>query len=121
MTTPLADAIDMALESVELLEVDVFYMLDNFKSELDNLRDRLKGIYYDVAFLCLDCNVHTFESNDYYMVHDSVWYAAVPDGRGMLCIICLEKRIGRSLTAADFPDVPANDHIISRYKELAKQ
>lgn len=43
------------------------------------------------------------------MVRKDVWLAAVPwntDGGmfGFLCIGCLERRIGRRLTADDFPD-----------------
>jgi hypothetical protein len=51
------------------------------------------------------------ESWEWYMVTDEVWEAA---GRGggapsFLCIGCLEDRIGRTLTSADFPDVPLNE------------
>lgn len=50
------------------------------------------------------------------MVGDDVWFAATGhpgwpwpgDPDDILCIGCLEKRLGRSLTAADFTDVPAN-------------
>jgi len=40
------------------------------------------------------------------MVTDQVW-SSVAD-RGMLCIGCLEKRLGRMLHARDFTDVPIN-------------
>jgi hypothetical protein len=37
------------------------------------------------------------------------WYRLAP-GQEILCIGCLEQRIGRTLMACDFiPDVPAND------------
>jgi hypothetical protein len=44
------------------------------------------------------------------MVHDAVWKAAgmEPYG-GVLCIGCLEERLGRHLTADDFMDVPLNN------------
>jgi len=45
------------------------------------------------------------------MVNDEVWAAAglsdEPDS-GMLCISCLEQRLGRALVASDFPDIPIN-------------
>lgn len=42
------------------------------------------------------------------MVHDEVWLEANPKGRGMLCIGCLELRLGRLLTKDDFTDAPVN-------------
>jgi len=44
------------------------------------------------------------------MVHDQLWYAAGmhPDG-GLLCIGCLEGRLGRGLCADDFTGAPVND------------
>jgi hypothetical protein len=45
-----------------------------------------------------------------FMVHDRVWAAAGMDPLGgWLCVHCLEDRLGRPLTAADFPDLPLND------------
>jgi hypothetical protein len=40
------------------------------------------------------------------MVTDQVW-SSVAD-RGMLCIGCLEQRLGRMLHARDFTDAPIN-------------
>ncbi len=45
------------------------------------------------------------------MVHDHLWAAAGmggEDGAGFLCIGCLEFRLGRELTAADFTDAMIN-------------
>src|SRR5262249_2769118 len=67
-----------------------------------------------------DCGVGTITLGEWYMVHDHVWEQAwlgrrkswhgrVP-GQEILCIGCLEKRIGRTLMACDFiPDVPTNE------------
>jgi len=57
-------------------------------------------------FTCLDCAACTLCLGEYYMVTDQVW-SSVAD-RGMLCIGCLEKRLGRMLHARDFTDVPIN-------------
>lgn len=64
---------------------------------------------------CADCGWQVLSSepgvdSEQYMVHDEVWAAAEmrPDG-GHLCIGCLEQRLGRELTWADFiPGVPIN-------------
>jgi hypothetical protein len=52
--------------------------------------------------LCMDCGVDTDAIDESYMVHDELWRAAVPSEAGMLCIACLEKRLGRKLRRDDF-------------------
>ena len=59
-------------------------------------------------FRCMDCGMCTNCNYEYYMVHDSVWLAANPKSRGMLCIGCLEARRGKLLTKDDFTDAPLN-------------
>ncbi len=59
------------------------------------------------AFICVDCSVCTHEINEYYMVHDHLWTRAGMT-TGMLCIGCLEKRLGRELNSADFTPYPVN-------------
>jgi hypothetical protein len=56
----------------------------------------------DTAFRCVDCGKDT-GGGEYYMVGDDVWAASglAPNG-GMLCLGCLERRIGRLLTGEDF-------------------
>jgi hypothetical protein len=57
----------------------------------------------DTTFRCVDCGKDTGESGEYYSVRDDVWAASglAPHG-GMLCLACLEGRIGRLLTGEDF-------------------
>lgn len=57
---------------------------------------------------CLDCGVVTIDIGEYYMVHDIIWDAANPMHHGMLCIGCLENRLGRPLRRGDFTDAPCN-------------
>jgi hypothetical protein len=58
--------------------------------------------------ICKDCGTDTTPSEgarEDYMVHNELWRAAgMPeeDGGFYLCIGCLEKRLGRELTAEDF-------------------
>jgi len=59
----------------------------------------------DPKWACLDCGINTY--GEYYVVHPSVWPIAVNGGK--LCVTCLEQRIGRPLTPADFLPCPAND------------
>ena len=70
---------------------------------------------------CLDCGSYTWNlhgKSEWYMVHDRIWQEAGAPTRPVmdrrtpgfyLCIGCLETRIGRHLTPADFPDYPVND------------
>jgi hypothetical protein len=51
---------------------------------------------------CMDCGVDTDAINESYMVIDDLWRAAVPTEAGMLCVGCLEKRLGRTLQRKDF-------------------
>ena len=72
-----------------------------------------------LASACADCGVGTFTLGEWYLVKDEVWAQAwagrlkswhrLP-GQQILCIGCLEKRIGRTLMASDFiTDEPIND------------
>lgn len=60
-------------------------------------------------FTCVDCRNDTAAMHEYYMVHDAIWaqVGMQPHG-GMLCIGCLEDRLGRMLTNLDFTAAPVN-------------
>jgi hypothetical protein len=68
---------------------------------------------------CDGCNKNCIHS-DYYMVHDSVWCveAKLPKDNCMLCLDCLEIRIGRELVWTDFTGAPVNIEVIERYRFL---
>ena len=59
-------------------------------------------------FVCLDCGINTSHTEEYYMLTGEVWKEAVPDLVGMLCINCVELRLGRQLWPEDFMDSPIN-------------
>jgi len=71
-----------------------------------------------VLSACADCGVGTITLGEFYMVRRQIWEKAwagrrrpwthLP-GQEILCIGCLEARIGRTLTRSDFSDVPVND------------
>lgn len=71
-----------------------------------------------VTTRCADCGFGAITGGEYYMVKDEVWEAAWAgrrkpwhevDGQQILCVGCLEARIGRTLTAFDFTGAPIND------------
>jgi len=54
---------------------------------------------------CLDCGIDTDDSNEYYMLKKSVWKeTGLTLHEGILCIGCVEVRLGRQLTNKDFED-----------------
>jgi hypothetical protein len=59
--------------------------------------------------LCADCGLDTTPKDgfwEWYMVKSRIWEAAMREGpeAHYLCIGCLEQRLRRELTAADFSD-----------------
>lgn len=59
-------------------------------------------------WLCVDCNEHT--KYEHYFVNNDVWFtqAKMPE-EGMLCVGCLEARIGRMLCGRDFTGAHINN------------
>ena len=58
----------------------------------------------DSKSTCLDCEKDTFlDWKDYYMVNHNIW-KAYGVGDGLLCMDCIEKRLGRKLTKEDILD-----------------
>jgi hypothetical protein len=73
-----------------------------------------------MAFMCWDCCTCTLCNDEYYMVDNELWALATEDfgGDGMLCIGCLEARIGDRLVASDFPDFPINRGVFPQSPRL---
>jgi hypothetical protein len=74
-------------------------------TEQELRRLALAAVRGTVFWFCADCDEHTID--EYYMVGDDLW-ADYGAGDRVLCIGCLEIRIGRRLTPADFTDCGAN-------------
>ena len=55
-------------------------------------------------FLCMDCKVDTGKIGEFYMLRNETWNLIHNSNRGMLCVGCLEKRLGRQLEKSDFND-----------------
>jgi hypothetical protein len=71
-----------------------------------------------IVSACADCGIGTIRLGEWYMVHDEIWKQAwrgrrkswqVLPGQEVLCIGCLEKRLGRTLIAGDFTAASVND------------
>jgi hypothetical protein len=74
--------------------------LNRFEAEQSIAKQRAAGIKKWALDIELTWNDET------YIVYDHVWKAAGMKGEwgdGVLCIGCLEKRLGRKLTPYDFP------------------
>jgi hypothetical protein len=75
---------------------------------------------------CSDCGVGTFSIGEYYMVKNEVWeqawssqrksYHGKVPGQEVLCIGCLETRIGRTLCGDDFT-FASNANISDRLRD----
>jgi hypothetical protein len=59
-------------------------------------------------FLCLDCGIDTSRIGEFYFVQTETWISVVGSKNGMLCIGCLERRLGRLLKQSDFTDAYIN-------------
>lgn len=60
----------------------------------------------NAKFLCLDCSQDT--KYEHYFIHTSLWLSIVGSTKGMMCIGCFEKRLGRKLLAGDFTNAYIN-------------
>ena len=64
----------------------------------------------DDNWLCKDCGKDCFiDSRDYYMVTHDIWENKGV-GTGMLCMDCMEDRIGHKLTKNDILPCPLTEH-----------
>lgn len=79
-------------------------------------------------YCCFDCN----EEDPHYMVHPQVWLQAFPNYMEvkrqakqdypdsalkfiLLCLTCLERRVGRRLIREDFANVPINTGVMKAF------
>jgi hypothetical protein len=60
-------------------------------------------------YCCMDCGTDTSRAGEYYMVRRELWKLLAPEGRGSLCIGCLERRFGWTLKWCDFTPCRLNE------------
>jgi hypothetical protein len=78
-----------------------------------------KPKYPIVTTQCVACGLGTITAGEWYMIRREVWEQAWEGRRKswhlkvlgveILCVGCLEKRIGRELAKGDFTEVPINN------------
>lgn len=53
---------------------------------------------------CMQCGVNTSKIREFYMLYPEIWHRAtvVAERAGMLCIGCVEDRLGTRLREIDF-------------------
>jgi hypothetical protein len=88
---------------------------------ISKARDQWMGVIWPMY--CADCEVETRALGETYMVHHWLWFQATgqatvttPNGNQtfrrdqmyFLCVTCLEARLGRILTSADFTNCGLN-------------
>src|SRR3954454_12328651 len=58
---------------------------------------------------CTDCHVCCYEIGEFpFALEDGVWLSTCPsDPEVVLCVGCVERRLGRELEMVDFADNPA--------------
>lgn len=72
----------------------------------------------DITTTCHDCKKDTYEDpKDYFMVTFDLWeqYGA---GKDLLCVDCMEHRIGHKLQKEDLLDCPLNTQINPHTKAI---
>lgn len=75
--------------------------------------------------ICKDCGIDTKNDlKDFYMVKDQLW-KEFGVGKGMLCIDCFEKRLGRKLAPSDlmfcFVNTMVNPYTIEIFTRESKK
>ena len=60
-------------------------------------------------WMCLDCGKDTGRMHEHYFVTLDLWLMAVGGITGMLCVGCLETRLGRQLVSSDFTGAHINN------------
>lgn len=68
-------------------------------------------------FLCVGCSVDTGRINEFYFIKTEIWLSVMPSTKGMLCIGCLEGRLGRRLQKDDFTNAFINSVQFSNKSE----
>ena len=93
------------------------------KKLIENSEDNVtsfiyNNIKYNIRHLesdpCQDCGILDPE---YYMVTEAVWKeAGFPTNKGIICITCLEKRLGRLLKKSDLKNVAVNKTVLRLWR-----
>ena len=105
--TDMQKSIRKALDSLYALEMSFFndpemgpaYVRKTDEEIIEYISDAWSALV-DHVFNCLDCDKDDW--SPHYMLQDDVWLEIHPDGDGILCLECAEKRMGRPFTVDEF-------------------
>lgn len=70
---------------------------------------------------CIDCRKDTLANDEHYQLSDHTWRRANPLIIGVLCLDCVERRLGRPLHAGDFTPAAINATHALRCPPLAQR
>ena len=73
------------------------------------LTDEEKEAQGRARWFCMDCRKDTFTSEEYYMLWYRIWRSINYKIDGMLCLDCVELRLGRELVSRDFSKATINE------------
>ena len=59
---------------------------------------------------CGRCLEYEWKDHEYVMLHDALWESIADHDEDLLCLLCIEARLGRGIRADDLTDAPINDH-----------
>ncbi len=100
----------------DLLDTANYYDLDLEDMSVDDAREFLLALSLELPrSFCSDCGwkINTSEHKEWFMLEDSLWESFRGSPR-VLCVGCVEERLERRLTVADFDwDIPLNQEIVS--------
>lgn len=91
------ESVTIQVEPITRYKLEIFY------------RDQWVCTAFHQESFCLDCNLNTYTAHEFYSLHDRIWRKANPKIEGMLCLSCVEKRLGRQLKSKDFQHAPINE------------
>jgi len=82
--------------------------------EFRKIMDKIEAQLPLELYACEDCGLHTMAMGEYYMIDDALWTF----GNIMLCIGCLEERLGFTLKGEHFPAIPINQGVFHQSNRL---
>ena len=86
---------------------EIFAKLDTMDKALQE-KEHLNSVLTRLNFICKDCDKDTLiDDKDYYMITPELWEKHGV-GKDMLCMDCMEKRLGHKLTKEEIVLCPIN-------------
>ena len=74
--------------------------INNSTDDCQIIKKEMKDNTVEWDCKCCGKNCDT-NKKDYYMIKDDLWEKVYPQTKGMLCMDCLEGKLGRKLTKSD--------------------